>query len=211
MASWDKIYRNYKKGGDAWATLDGRIIPQFKHFLSKSDFIFKHALDIGCGTGNYLLYLANKEFKVDGIDSSPTAIEMARELFEKKNAGNIRVADMFKFRIAKNKYDLIISIEAIQHGFKKDIQNLINKIQSALICSGKVFITLPDFESSKKWNTFRKNKNLGNGTFAPLFGPEKGLPHSFYTKTEIQKLFAKFSDVRMHLYKRGRWVVQASK
>jgi hypothetical protein len=102
-------------------------------------------------------------------------------------------------------------VATIQHGFKKDVQNLINKINSALVVGGKMFITIPDFESSKKWNTFKNHKDLGGGTFAPLSGPEKGLPHSFYTKAEVRKLFAKFSDAKIRLDDRGRWVAQASK
>ena len=77
--------------------------------------------------------------------------------------------------------------------------------------NGKIFITVPDFKSSKKWNTFKNHKKIDEGTFVPLSGPEKGLPHSFYTKKEAQKLFLKFKNVKLELDERGRWVVQASK
>jgi len=210
MANWDKIYRDYKKGGEAWATLSEDIHPLFKQFLNKSNFEHKHVLDIGCGTGKYALFLISKGFTVDGIDSSPTAVQMTKELLGEK-AGKIKEADMFKSRIPKGRYDLIISVATIQHGFKKDVQNLINKIHSALVVGGKTFITIPDFESSKKWNTFKNNKDLGDNTYAPLSGPEKGLPHSFFTKAEVQKLFAEFSDVKIRLDNIGRWVAQASK
>lgn len=210
MANWDKIYRDFRKGGEVWATLKGKIDPRFKQFLNKSNFEYKRALDIGCGAGNYLNYLINRGFNADGVDSSPTAVKITKELLDKRT-GNIKVANMFKLRIGKNEYDLIISIATIQHGRKKDIKKLINKIHSALVENGKVFITLPDLESSKRWHTFKKNKDLGNGTFAPLSGPEKGLPHSFFTKAEIQKLFAKFQKVKISLDKIGRWAVQASK
>ncbi|MFA6215213.1 MAG: class I SAM-dependent methyltransferase [Patescibacteria group bacterium] len=210
MTIWDNIYKDYRKGGEAWATLSEEIHPLFKKFLSQSNFEFKQALDIGCGTGKYARFLISNGFTVDGIDSSPTAVQMAKELLGKK-AGKIKRTDMFELVIPKNKYDLIISIATIQHGAKKDIQNLIKKINAALIAGGKTFITVPDFESSKKWQTFKSHKDLGNGTFAPLAGPEKGLPHSFYTKTEVQKMFAKFCNVKIRLDNIGRWVIQASK
>jgi hypothetical protein len=44
-----------------------------------------------------------------------------------------------------------------------------------------------------------------------LTGPEKGLPHSFYTKEEIQKLFSKFKDLQLDLDSHGRWIAQAKK
>ncbi len=36
------------------------------------------AVDLGCGTGNYAIYLAGRGFRMTGIDLSPTAISMAR-------------------------------------------------------------------------------------------------------------------------------------
>jgi len=37
------------------------------------------AVDLGCGAGNYAIWLARQGFDVTGIDSSPTAIRIARE------------------------------------------------------------------------------------------------------------------------------------
>jgi hypothetical protein len=88
---------------------------------------------------------------------------------------------------------------------------LINIIYEAIVENGKIFITVPDFESSKKWNIFKDHKEVAEGTFAPLLGPEKGLPHSFYTKEEAQKLFSRFRDLQLDLDGHGRWVAQASK
>ena len=34
-------------------------------------------IDLGCGTGNYSIYLASLGFEVTGIDNSPTAIKIA--------------------------------------------------------------------------------------------------------------------------------------
>ncbi len=42
------------------------------------------AVDLGCGAGNYAIYLAGRGFTVTGIDSSPTAIGLARRNAERK-------------------------------------------------------------------------------------------------------------------------------
>jgi len=211
MTVWNDIYKNYEKGGEAWATLSEEIHPLFIQFLTKSSFIHKHVLDIGCGTGKYLRFLTAKGFHADCIDSSPVAIKMTREMVSNKSS-IIKKVDMFKFVIPKNKYDLIISISTIHHGSKKDVQKLIDKIHSALALRGKVFITFPDFGTTKKNNKFfREHKLLKNGAYAPITGAEKGLAHSFYTKKEIQKLFENFQGVTISLDNIGRWVVRASK
>jgi len=209
MTTWDKIYKDYKKGGEAWATLSEEIHPLFIQFLDKSNFKQKYVFDIGCGTGKYLQFLQKLGFKTDGIDSSETSVEMTKELLGDNSS--IQMADMFNYDIEKDKYDLIISVSTIHHGKKEYVQRLISKIQEALIKNGKIFITVPDFESTKKWNTFKDHEELSPGTFVPMNGPEKGLPHSFYTKEEVQKLFSKFSNVKIELDEIGRWVVQAMK
>jgi SAM-dependent methyltransferase len=42
------------------------------------------AIDLGCGTGNYAIYLASEGFEVTGVDISPTAIRIARKNAEKR-------------------------------------------------------------------------------------------------------------------------------
>ncbi len=209
MTIWDKIYKDYQEGGEAWASLSGRIHPFFKEFLNKSNFKIKHVLDIGCGSGNYLKILQSAGFKTDGIDSSETSVEMTKELLGKDS--NISCTSMFEFEIPKNKYDLIISVATIHHGRKKQVQELINRIYKALLGDGKIFITVPDLESVKKWETFENNRKIAEGTFVPMSGPEKGLAHSFYKKEEVEELFSKFKDLKLKLDDRGVWVVQGLK
>ena len=209
MTIWDKIYKNFQKGGEAWATLSEEIHPLFKQFLNQSNFELKHVLDIGCGTGKYLKFLQASGFKTDGIDSSKTAVEMTKKILGENS--EISVVSMFDFEIPKNRYDLVISISTIHHGSKEQVQNLIDRIYEALLPNGKIFITVPDFDSSIKWNTFKDHDEIAKGTISPKSGPEKGLPHSFFTKEEVQKLFSKFKNLKLQLDDIGRWVAQASK
>jgi len=195
MTIWDDIYKNYQKGGEAWASLSEKIHPLFKQFLSQSNFELKYALDIGCGIGKYLKILQAGGFKTDGIDSSETAVEMTKKILN--NNSKILCVNMFEFEIPKNNYDLVISINTIHHGTKQQVQNLINLIHKVLVENGKIFITVPNLGNTKKWNTFKDHEKLAEGTFTPLIGPEKGLPHSFYTKKQTQKLFSKFRDLQL--------------
>jgi 2-polyprenyl-3-methyl-5-hydroxy-6-metoxy-1,4-benzoquinol methylase len=82
MTTWDAIYKNYQRGGDAWATLSEEIHPLFIQFLSQSDFKRKQVLDIGCGTGKYLAVLQAGGFETHGIDSSDTAVEMTKNVLK---------------------------------------------------------------------------------------------------------------------------------
>ncbi len=189
------------------------MISSFQQFIKEQDFEIKHALDIGCGGGEYLNMLQKEGFKTDGIDSSKTATKITTQILN--NNSNILCADMFEFVIPQNRYDLIFSISTIHHGTKKQIQNLISKICDALVENGKIFITLPNIGDAIEKGYLKNEQDLGDGTYAPSSGAEKGLPHSHYTKEEVQELFLEFKNVKIDLdnagRKMGRWIVQGSK
>ncbi len=46
--------------------------------LDRSGQISGPVLDVGCGTGEHVLYLAGRGYEVMGLDSAPTAIKKAR-------------------------------------------------------------------------------------------------------------------------------------
>lgn len=209
MTIWDNIYKDYQKGGEAWATISEGLIPQFTNFIENNKFNQKSALDIGCGTGKYLMYLKGVGFKTDGIDSSETSIEMSKKLVGKDS--DLACVNMFDFDIPQDKYDLIYSISAIHHGLKEQVVGLIDRIFDSLLPEGKIFITLPNIVVSNKWETFKDHEELSPGTYAPTSGPEKGLAHSFFTKDEINNIFFKFKDLKIELDEIGRWIIIAKK
>lgn len=209
MTIWDKIYRSYKKDGKPWGSLKDDLLPEFLEFVKNTNFITKNALDIGCGNGRYLVYLEKLGFKMTGIDSSETAIEMSRKVLGSK--ANLIYTDMFDYAYPSNEYDLIYSLSSVHHGFKKDIQALIYEIYNSLLPGGFVFITLPDISDIKSWDTFKNNEKLAEGTFSPLSGPETGLAHSFFNKEEIENMFSQFSSLKLDLNDRVNWVAIAKK
>jgi 2-polyprenyl-3-methyl-5-hydroxy-6-metoxy-1,4-benzoquinol methylase len=99
MGNWDTIYQQYQQGGASWATLSEGIDQRCIELIESSTFSLRKALDVGCGTGKYLAFLESKGFTVDGIDSSPTAIEMTKKIATKSS--NIWQADMYEFCILK--------------------------------------------------------------------------------------------------------------
>ena len=52
-------------------------------------------IDLGCGTGNYAIYLASQGFDVTGIDISPSAIKIAKETQKRKESNAILLSLMF--------------------------------------------------------------------------------------------------------------------
>ena len=124
----------------------------------------------------------------------------------------ILCASMYEYVAPPGSYDLIISIAAIHHGLKKEVKNAINNIYSSLIPGGRFFITLPDNEGSSHWTMMVNHKEIEPGTRVPLSGPEKDLPHSSFTKDEINEMFSDFKNIDMQLLAdRGRWIITGEK
>lgn len=210
MTIWDRIYQNYKKGGEEYATLKKGLIPEFINFIQANDFKIKKVLDIGCGNGKYLVFLKSLGFETYGIDSSPTAVEMTKESLNDNS--NIQCADMYEFNPSVAQYDLVISIAAIHHGLKKQVRALIKRLHASLLPGGRFFITLPDNEGSAHWLMMVNHKEIEPGTRVPLSGPEKDLPHSSFTKEEIKEIFSDFKNISLELLSdRGRWIVTGEK
>ena len=209
QSTWDKIYTQYEKTGTKWASLNNPIHGSFFSFIRRSTFAKKSVLDLGCGNGKYLKFLKGIGFQVVGTDSSPTAIAMSRKTLGKK--ADLRIANIYTKPIPSKKYDLIISIATMQHARKTTIKKLTNQIYRSLPINGKIFITLPQMSSLRRWATFEKTKKIAPGTYIPLLGPEKGLAHSFYEKNELKKLFARFTHLKIARDDMGRWIITGQK
>ena len=124
----------------------------------------------------------------------------------------ILCTNMYEYIIPSSTYDLIISIAAIHHGLKKEVEEAIQHIYSALVPGGRFFITLPDNEGSSHWTMMVNHKEIEPGTRVPLSEPEKDLPHSSFIKDEINDMFSDFKTINMHLLAdRGRWIITGEK
>jgi len=76
--TWDKWY---KKGVNWDGDKPSSSIIRFREYLDKKDRV----LDIGCGSGRDVIYLAKNGFDSYGIDFSKVAIEKTRKRYKGKN------------------------------------------------------------------------------------------------------------------------------
>jgi ubiquinone/menaquinone biosynthesis C-methylase UbiE len=205
---WDKIYKDFQKGGKAWYTLSRGLDADFKDFVEKTGFPITKAFDVGFGTGHYLVWLKTRGFEVAGIDSSETAYKMAVDVLGTKDG--LICGSVYEHDIPKNSFDLIFSIHAIHHGRKAEVKRALDRVYDGLIGGGHAYITLPIITSKDEWKTFKKKDEIETGVYAPPEGPEKGLPHSFYDKDEMPELFKRYRKFELKKESRG-WYITAQK
>lgn len=96
------------------------------------------AVDLGCGAGNYAIYLATRGFDMTGIDISPAAIEIARENARKKGVScTFIVADLVGELNVKDAFDFAYDWEVLHHIYPEDRIKYVENVRRLLNPGGK--------------------------------------------------------------------------
>jgi cyclopropane fatty-acyl-phospholipid synthase-like methyltransferase len=157
-ADIDRIYRNIPLNKIPW---NSEVPPAELVELVESGRVRPcRAVDIGCGAGNYAIYLAAHGFDVTGIDISPAAIKIATE---KALQQNIRcrfiVADLVgDLHEVRDRFDFAFDWEFLHHIFPDDRTTYMNNVskflnRGALYLSVSFSETDPQFGGTGKFRT----------------------------------------------------------
>jgi SAM-dependent methyltransferase len=87
-------------------------------------------VDLGCGAGNYAIYLATKGFDVTGIDGSSTAIRIAKENSTRKGVKcQFVVADLISdLNEISETFDFAYDWEVLHHIFPEDRDKYVQNV-----------------------------------------------------------------------------------
>lgn len=199
MGNWEKIFKKHGKYFDE-PHVD---MPEVVKFFGEHQV--KKILDIGCGTGRHLVYLARHGFEVFGLDSSETAIEFSKNwLKEEGLSGNLRIANQYdKFPYDNGYFDAIVSTQALHHSVTAEVKQVIAEIERVLKPKGYIFITVARKYTDEEINApsckMPKSKEIEKNVFVPLEGQEKGLPHFLFTEESVKELFGNFDLQKLHI------------
>lgn len=99
----------------------------------------KSILDFGCGAGHYVVSMANSGAKyVIGIENNKRVLSEAKKLSKKYNVSHkVEFKEVIE-ESDKNKFDMIISINSMEHFANPE--NVLFELKSALKPNGKLFI-----------------------------------------------------------------------
>ena len=118
--NWQKwtYERQYRRGAPRWDT--GVTPPEVVEVIEGDDPPSGRALDLGCGTGTNVLYLARHGFEVLGVDFSPLAIETARAKLEGVPGVTVLEGDVTKLSSlgVEGPFDFLLDIGCF-HGLKR--------------------------------------------------------------------------------------------
>ncbi|WP_067813636.1 class I SAM-dependent methyltransferase [Nocardia inohanensis] len=110
--------------------------------LEAAGWVRGTVLDIGCGTGEHAIFLAERGYEVCGLDVSPSAIRQARENAERHGVtARFEVADALNLDPGLS-FDTIIDVGlfhvfASTHG---DVAGYVRNLRTACALGGRIYI-----------------------------------------------------------------------
>jgi SAM-dependent methyltransferase len=118
----------------------GRPQPDFVR-LEEAGEIQGSVLDVGCGTGEHVLYLASRGHAAWGIDLAPLAIEGARrKAAERQVNATFVVGDVFDLASLHRTFDTVID-SGLLHVFAPELRpRFVASLAAALVPGGTYYV-----------------------------------------------------------------------
>ena len=135
----------------------------------------KNLLDVGCGTGEFLLTCKNNGWNISGVEPNNNAKTLAKQKLE--NGSSVEIFDDLNL-IENEQFDIITLWHVLEH--VPNLEIYISKLKSLLKPDGVLIIAVPNFKSFDA--SYYKN-------FWAAYDVPRHLWH--FSQTSIQKLFIK--------------------
>jgi SAM-dependent methyltransferase len=155
----------------------------------------RRVLDLGCGSGRHVVYLARQGFSVYGLDEAPEALALARQWLEQVGLeADLRHGNMVDpLPYADASLDAVISVQVIHHAPLATIRAVVAEIERVLTPGGLVFVTVTQLKAGHTG----RFEEIEPNTFVPLDGPEKGMPHHRFSPHELRQTFCAFENIHI--------------
>ncbi len=151
-------------------------------------------LDLGSGTGRHTIHLSKAGFLTVGVDPAPRGLSRtARWLRSESLPVRILRGQMSYLPFKDNSFDCVISVYVMHHATLLMIRRAFAEVKRLLVPGG-IFLTL--IQSSGDWKEGLGMRMEAN-TFLLDRGDEEGIPHHFFSETEIRELLGDFEILQM--------------
>ncbi len=218
--SWDPTWEQIFKSQE-WGKYPGEDIVRFvaRNFYKSSVRSDVKLLEIGCGPGANIWFMAREGFNVTGVDGSETAIQKAKQRLDSEVPnwqGDLLVADMINLPYENEQFDAILDIEASSTNSFENSQKIFIEAARVLKPGGLLYIRT---FATGTWGD-NSGEKLAHNTYVPGEGPmaAKGLTR-FTDEEEIEQLLPtdmELKSVDLLQWGRGKevikeWMITAQK
>ena len=194
MGNWQGIWE--RDGSQKiWSIPDRQVVELAETW--KATGAIGRVLDVGCGIGRHVHLLAKEGFDVFAWDHSQSAISSCRDWLQSKNlSAELWCGELEEIPYPDASFDAFIAFNSIYHGTSERLDSVMRLLYAKLRVGGECFVTLPSRENRMygRGECLAPNTYASPGMFDKLFSHdgEKGVPHHFCSKDEVQSLFRGF-------------------
>lgn len=136
-SGWDNLFKRKE-----WGKYPPEELVRFvgRNYYGVADRRKIRFLDLGCGPGANLWYLAREGFQVDGVDGSAVALAQAKQRLSMENLrAGLHHCDVAKLDFEEATFDCIIDIECVYANSLSDSRKIIAEAHLALKPGGLMF------------------------------------------------------------------------
>jgi ubiquinone/menaquinone biosynthesis C-methylase UbiE len=120
-------------------------------------------LDLGCGAGRHVVYMASQTFEAYGVDASETGLKKTKERLQANNLNAFLVRCDMKFPPFTDSYfDVVICLNTIYHQRLKEIQQTISEAHRILKNKGLFLVNF----HSKRSHRYGKGVKVEENTLS---------------------------------------------
>jgi SAM-dependent methyltransferase len=203
-AGWEEIWTS------------GDIPPRYRSTAAPNPAVVEWAaalppgiaiLDIGCGAGRHLTYLAGRGFRTAGVDLSPGGIKIAHEaLAERGLSFDGRVSDMTVLPWPDHSFGAALSTSTMHHQWRADILRALGEVKRVLEPGGFFYVDFLSTETNgyqerRQWVQEGKVVEVEPNTFLDehnaLPGEDAFLPHHWCDEADLRDLLHGFEIQRL--------------
>lgn len=197
------------KNQEQWINLhkQKRHQPRYPHQLVVSFALrtFKQGgaiLDLGCGAGRHLKFLAENGFEAYGCDYSSSGIKASQELLASANLkANFEIASVDNLPYDDEFFDGLICFGVLYYNDKQSIQKAAGEIFRVLKKGSKALILVRNLEDYR----YEKAKKLSKYEVIIQENDEKrsafkenDMPMYFFDKDEVKRVFYHFKNLEIN-------------
>jgi ubiquinone/menaquinone biosynthesis C-methylase UbiE len=166
MDRWEDVY----EGRPPWDI--GRPQPAFVKLFQDGEIKRGHILDVGCGTGENALYLAENGCDVTGVDIAHRAIGIAKEKAAKRNVKvDFFVCDVLTLGscFLEGAFDIVIDSGLFHTLADEERPIFLEQVYRLLKSEGAYFMMCFSDKEPGEWGPRRVSKEEIVGALEPLF------------------------------------------
>lgn len=146
------------------------------------------AIDLGCGAGNYALYLAGRGFEMTGVDSSRSAIRIAKKNAKKRNleCDFLEIDVLGGLEKIQGTFDFVYDWLLLHHIYPKTRRLYCENVNKILNPGGR-YLSVCFSEEDRQFGGSGKYRETALGTTL-YFSSEKEMRDLFVPYFQIEEL-----------------------